>query len=176
MRKLKYEIEDKDYIGIGVSAIVIPILTAIGGFIWWKESLLVIMIIAAILLIILALEALNSRKKYIDANKKYEDIRTHGTRTNGTIIGYKVTKQYLRDSTHDFLYKYSLFVLYNDLNTQKPKTIETPFLNFCPQECLESENCSVYFLDDDFYVTDFEISKNGKGIHLKQIDDTSVMA
>lgn len=86
--------------------------------------------------------------KTLNVRKANKNIMVNGIKLKGRIVNYSIGT-HMRDRI------YSVIVSYIDPYTCKEKQISTPPLSFDPVTALGSDLCSVYVLNDLYYVTDF---------------------
>lgn len=101
--------------------------------------------------------------------KKCKNIVMNGTKVQGCIVDYSINR--IGDE-----FDYSVIVTYLDPYTGKEKNIWTPALSFNPIMSLGDKSCSVYILNELYYVTDFVPRKKGQdNIWGKEIDSLEKM-
>lgn len=99
-------------------------------------------------------------------------LKSSGKIAKGKIINYSFDN-HRRGSSGDYTYDtyYYITVTYFDEILNKENTITTPNLTFNPQSDLGSFDCTVYYSDKEYYVTDFvPREKEQENIWGKEID------
>ncbi len=90
---------------------------------------------------------------------KCKCIMDNGTKVQGRIVDYSMDTY---SSVNGHERDYSLVVNYLDPYTGEEKSIVTPALAFDPIKSLGTTSCSVYILNDMYYVTDFIRREKGQ--------------
>lgn len=96
--------------------------------------------------------------------KNIENLKNTGKKTKGIITDYSASN-YRRGSTsngYEYYTNYTVTVSYFDEILGKQNTITTPKLAFNPQTDLGSKDCTVYYSDKEYYVTDFVKREKGQ--------------
>lgn len=96
--------------------------------------------------------------------KNIENLKNTGKKSKGIITDYSASN-YRRGSTsngYEYYTNYTVTVSYFDEILGKQNTITTPKLTFNPQSDLGSKDCTVYYSDKEYYVTDFVKRENGQ--------------
>lgn len=97
---------------------------------------------------------------YISVKKNIrniESLKLNGKKAKGRIIDYSANNYRMGSTTNGYEYytDYYVTVSYFDEFLNKENTITTPKLTFNPQSDLGAFNCTVYYSEKQYYVTDF---------------------
>ena len=104
---------------------------------------------------------------YIEVRKNLKNIdllKIKGKKAKGIIKEYSSTHYRLGSTTNGYerYFDYYVSVSYFDEILNRENTITTPKLSFNPQSDLGSFDCTVYYSDSEYYVTDFVRREKGQ--------------